>query len=113
MTITGRLRDLIIRGGENIYPAEIETVLAAHPLVRQAAVLGVPDPGWGEQIAAVISPADPRHPPTAAELHDHLRNVLALPTRRHASGTWRATSPPTPWGKPRSLSCATASSTAI
>ncbi|WP_406195558.1 AMP-binding protein [Streptomyces europaeiscabiei] len=77
LAITGRLKDLIIRGGENIYPAEIETVLAAHPLVRQAAVLGVPDPGWGEQIAAVISPADPGHPPTAAELHDHLRNVLA------------------------------------
>ncbi|MEW2395178.1 AMP-binding protein [Streptomyces sp. NPDC046862] len=77
VTITGRLKDLIIRGGENIYPAEIETALAAHPLVRQAVVLGVPDREWGEQIAAVISPADPGRPPAAAELHDHLRSALA------------------------------------
>ena len=77
VTITGRLKDLIIRGGENIYPAEIETALAAHPLVREAVVLGIPDPGWGEQVAAVISPADPDRPPTAAALHDHLRAALA------------------------------------
>ncbi|MEV6587121.1 class I adenylate-forming enzyme family protein [Streptomyces acidicola] len=77
VTITGRLKDLIIRGGENIYPAEIETALAAHPLVRQAVVLGIPDPEWGEQIAAVVRPADPGRPPTAAELHDHMRTALA------------------------------------
>jgi acyl-CoA synthetase (AMP-forming)/AMP-acid ligase II len=77
LTVTGRLKDMIIRGGENIYPAEIETALSAHSLVRQAVVLGTPDPTWGEQVAAVIVAADAGHPPTAAELHDHLRTVLA------------------------------------
>ncbi|WNM31980.1 AMP-binding protein [Streptomyces sp. Li-HN-5-11] len=77
VTVTGRLKDMIIRGGENIYPAEIEAALLAHPRVGRAAVLGVPDPAWGEQVAAVITPADPADPPTAAELHDHLRVALA------------------------------------
>jgi acyl-coenzyme A synthetase/AMP-(fatty) acid ligase len=40
-------------------------------------VLGVPDPRWGEQVAAVVQPTDPDDPPTAAELHDHLRTALA------------------------------------
>ncbi|WP_149830991.1 class I adenylate-forming enzyme family protein [Streptomyces tailanensis] len=77
VTVTGRLKDMIIRGGENIYPAEIEAALLAHPRVRQAAVLGVADPHWGEQVAAVIIPADHADPPTAAELHAHLRATLA------------------------------------
>jgi acyl-CoA synthetase (AMP-forming)/AMP-acid ligase II len=66
---------MIIRGGENIYPPEIEAALARHPGVAAAVVLGVPDPGWGEQVAAVITPA--AAPPTAAELHDHVRALLA------------------------------------
>ncbi|MGC9544663.1 class I adenylate-forming enzyme family protein [Streptomyces sp. UG1] len=77
VTVTGRLKDMIIRGGENIYPAEIEAALSTHPRVQQAAVLGLPDPAWGEQVAAVINPTDPADPPTAAELHDHLRAALA------------------------------------
>ncbi|MFI6285125.1 class I adenylate-forming enzyme family protein [Streptomyces sp. NPDC051018] len=77
LTVTGRLKDMIIRGGENIYPAEIETALLRHPAVRAAVVLGVPDDGWGEQVAAVVTPADPERPPTAAELHEYLRAGLA------------------------------------
>ncbi|MEU0383178.1 class I adenylate-forming enzyme family protein [Streptomyces chartreusis] len=77
VTVTGRLKDMIIRGGENIYPAEIEAALSSHPRVRQAAVLGLSDPAWGEQVAAVINATDPAAPPTAAELHDHLRAALA------------------------------------
>jgi acyl-CoA synthetase (AMP-forming)/AMP-acid ligase II len=73
--VTGRLKDLIIRGGENIYPPEIERALTRHPGVTAAAVVGLPDPQWGEQVAAVITPA--ANPPTAAELHDHLRALLA------------------------------------
>jgi acyl-CoA synthetase (AMP-forming)/AMP-acid ligase II len=73
--VTGRGKDMIIRGGENIYPREIEAALLRHPGVRAAAVVGVPDPAWGEQVAAVITPADP--PPSAADLHDHLRALLA------------------------------------
>ncbi|WP_223552407.1 class I adenylate-forming enzyme family protein [Pseudomonas sp. BF-R-01] len=52
--ITGRLKDMIIRGGENIYPREIEDLLAEHPAVQQSAVFGVPDEKWGEQVAVAI-----------------------------------------------------------
>jgi fatty-acyl-CoA synthase len=52
--ITGRLKDMIIRGGINIYPREIEELLETHPAVAEAAVIGVPDETWGEQVAAVI-----------------------------------------------------------
>ena len=54
--IVGRLKDVIISGGENIYPAEVENVLAAHPAVAEAALIGVPDPRWGEVGCAVVVP---------------------------------------------------------
>ena len=59
LTIVGRLKDVIIRGGENIAPAEIEAVLEAHPAVRQAAVIGYPDRRLGERVCAfiVVDPA--------------------------------------------------------
>jgi fatty-acyl-CoA synthase len=50
----GRLDDVIVRGGENISPGEIEDVLRLHPAVRDVAVVGVPDPEWGERVAAVV-----------------------------------------------------------
>ena len=52
--ITGRLKDMIIRGGENIYPREIEDLLSSHPDLLDAAVFGVPDEKWGEQVAAAV-----------------------------------------------------------
>jgi fatty-acyl-CoA synthase len=52
--ITGRLKDMVIRGGENIYPREIEEFLFTHPAVEQAAVFGVPDPKYGEELAAWV-----------------------------------------------------------
>ena len=52
--ITGRLKDMIIRGGENIYPAEIEAFLFTHPKIAQVAVFGVPDPRLGEEVAAWV-----------------------------------------------------------
>ncbi len=55
--ILDRARDMIISGGENIYPAEVEAVLALHPAVAEVAVIGVPDPTWGEAVHAVITPA--------------------------------------------------------
>ena len=54
LTIVGRARELIIRGGENIVPAEVERVLEAHPAVRQAVVVGYPDPHLGERVAAFV-----------------------------------------------------------
>ncbi len=55
-TIVGRSKDLIISGGENIYPAEVENVLSAHPAVGQVAVIGVSDPHWGEVGRAIVVP---------------------------------------------------------
>ena len=77
LEVTGRLKDMMIRGGENIYPAEIEQALFAQPQVADVAVVGVPDPVWGERVAAVIRPADPAAPPAAAELHAYCRERLA------------------------------------
>ena len=54
--ILDRAKDMIISGGENIYPAEVEAVLARHPAVAEAAVVGVPDRTWGEAVHAVIIP---------------------------------------------------------
>ena len=52
--ITGRIKDMVIRGGENIYPREIEEFLFTHPAVEQASVVGVPDPKYGEELCAWI-----------------------------------------------------------
>lgn len=56
LTLVGRLKDVIIRGGENIYPKEIEDVLAGDPSVLEAAVIGVPDEKWGEVVVAYVQP---------------------------------------------------------
>jgi fatty-acyl-CoA synthase len=53
-TVVGRAKDMVISGGENIYPAEIEHLLASHPLVADCAVLGLPDVQWGEKLVAVV-----------------------------------------------------------
>jgi fatty-acyl-CoA synthase len=56
-TVEGRLKDMIIRGGENIYPRELEDLLFRHPKVGEVAVIGVPHEKWGEEVAAFIRPA--------------------------------------------------------
>ena len=53
----GRLKDMIISGGENIYPVEVENVLSEHPGVVAVALIGVPDAHWGEVGRAVVVPA--------------------------------------------------------
>jgi acyl-CoA synthetase (AMP-forming)/AMP-acid ligase II len=72
LVILGRTRDLIIRGGENIAPAEIETLLRTHLAVAQLAVVAVPDPLLGERVCACVVPA-PGPPPTLEMLREHLR----------------------------------------
>jgi len=74
--ITGRKKDLIIRGGENISPGEIENVLESHPAVEEAAVIGVPDVEWGEVVKAVIVPK-PGQKVTAEEINAFAKSRLA------------------------------------
>jgi acyl-CoA synthetase (AMP-forming)/AMP-acid ligase II len=59
LRMAGRRTDLILRGGENVYPTEIENVLDEHPAVRESAVLGVPDDDLGQRVAAVVVTDDP------------------------------------------------------
>jgi fatty-acyl-CoA synthase len=54
LTIVDRKKDMIVSGGFNVYPSEVEAVLTSHPAVAQAAVIGVPDPKWGEAVTAIV-----------------------------------------------------------
>jgi long-chain acyl-CoA synthetase len=77
--LTDRSADLIISGGVNVYPAEVEAELLAHPDVGDAAVIGVPDPDWGEMVVAVVEPRAGVTPSDelAAALVAHCRATLA------------------------------------
>jgi fatty-acyl-CoA synthase len=75
--ITGRLKEMIIRGGMNLYPKEIEEILFTHPGVSQAAVIGLTNETWGETVAAVVQSKDPKNPPTPDELYQHCRANLS------------------------------------
>ncbi|WP_331766819.1 class I adenylate-forming enzyme family protein [Embleya sp. NBC_00896] len=86
LSITGRVGELIRTGGEGVAPGEVEEVLARADGVREAAVVGLPDPTWGELICAVVVPTDPADPPDLAALrafctgrlapHKHPRRVV-------------------------------------
>jgi acyl-CoA synthetase (AMP-forming)/AMP-acid ligase II len=73
----GRKKDLIIRGGSNISPVEVETVLKLHPVVRGAAVFGVPDPILGQRVAALVELSIDATPATLNEIHASTRRKLA------------------------------------
>ncbi|ASR35307.1 long-chain fatty acid--CoA ligase [Prauserella marina] len=75
--VVDRKKDMIISGGENIYCAEVENVLAAHPRIGEVALIGVPDERWGETPLAVISAKVPDDPPDAAGLAEWCRDKLA------------------------------------
>jgi acyl-CoA synthetase (AMP-forming)/AMP-acid ligase II len=77
LAIVGRATDLYIRGGYNIYPAEVEAVLALHPQVASVSVVGVPAPRIGEIGVAFVVPADPEKPPTLEELRETVRIELS------------------------------------
>jgi fatty-acyl-CoA synthase len=76
LRIEGRLKEMIIRGGENIYPREIEDLLVTHPKVAEAAVVGLPDAKWGEVVAAFVR-CVPDGSVTADELRAYCRPRLA------------------------------------
>ncbi len=74
--IHDRIKDMIVTGGENVYPAEVENALFAHPAIADAAVIGVPDDRWGEAVKAVVV-LKPDTPATEAELIAHARGLIA------------------------------------
>ena len=74
--VHGRRGELIISGGENVWPAAVERVLAAHPSVAEVAVVGRPDPEWGERVVAVVVPADSTRPPDLTTLREHVKATL-------------------------------------
>ena len=76
LTLVDRREDVIITGGFNVYPREVEVVLEAHPAVTEVAVVGVPHPRWGQGVAAWVV-CKPGKAPTEAELVDFCRARLA------------------------------------
>jgi fatty-acyl-CoA synthase len=82
--IVGRIKDMIIRGGENIYPREIEEFLYGHPKIADVQVVGVPHERYGEEVLACVIPRDPADPPTLEELRAYCDGRLAhykIPSR--------------------------------
>jgi long-chain acyl-CoA synthetase len=84
--LSDRAKDMIITGGTNVYPAEIEGVLMEHPSVHDVAVIGMPDPEWGELVMAVVQPAAGVTPSEALEqqLSDYAKQKLASYKRPRA-----------------------------
>ena len=88
LVLVDRKKDMIIRGGENIYPKETKAVLHQHPAVQEAAVVGRPDPVYGEQPVAYVLLRPGAHA-TPDELIEHCRSALAkfkIPMRRVPDG---------------------------
>ena len=77
LTIVGRSKDLIISGGFNVYPKEVEAVIDARPDVAESAVIGLPHPDFGEGVTAVVVPRDPAAPPAEPDLLAGLASHLA------------------------------------
>ncbi len=73
--IVDRAKDMIITGGFNVYSAEVEQVLLAHPAVQDCAVVGLPDEKWGERVTAVVQP-HPGRTVTAAEVRSFVKSRL-------------------------------------
>ncbi|RNG22135.1 AMP-binding protein [Streptomyces botrytidirepellens] len=77
VSITGRIKDMVIRGGENIYPREIEEFLYTHPDILDAQVVGVPDAKYGEELMAWLRMKDGAEPLTTEAVHEFCRGKLA------------------------------------
>jgi O-succinylbenzoic acid--CoA ligase len=77
VSVHGRKGDLIITGGENVWPEPVEAILREHPAVADAAVAGAPDDEWGHVVVAYVVPVDRQQPPTLAELRALVKERLA------------------------------------
>jgi bile acid-coenzyme A ligase len=75
--IADRRRDMVVTGGANVYPAEVEAVITEHPGVLDVVVVGLPDAEWGHRVHAIVQAADPANQPTAEELRAHCKDRLA------------------------------------
>lgn len=76
LVVAGRAGDLVVTGGEKVWPTTVERVLDAHPGVREALVFGRPDPTWGHRVVARIVPTDPHDPPTLDALQGWVKESL-------------------------------------
>ena len=74
--LVDRRVDLIISGGVNVYPAEVESALIEHPKVADVVVIGLKDDEWGRRVHAVIEPSDPSDPPTFEEIRAYAKDRL-------------------------------------
>ena len=95
--ITGRVKEMIIKGGENLFPAEIENAMLEHPMVAEVAVAGIPDEKWGELVACFMRPADGEKP-TESELRSFIRDRLS-PQKTPTHWVWVNDWPMTGSGK--------------
>ena len=77
LTVTGRLREVIVSGGEKVWPVAVETALAGLTGLRDVAVWKRPDPEWGERVVAWVVPADPADPPSLGTLRDRVAATVA------------------------------------
>jgi bile acid-coenzyme A ligase len=75
--LADRRVDMIVTGGANVFPAEVEAALADHPGVADIVVLGLSDDEWGRRVHAVVEPADPAAPPTFDDLASYAKSRLA------------------------------------
>ena len=107
--IVDRAKDVIIRGGENVYSVEVEAALFEHPDVADVAVIGVPDPVLGEEVGAVVV-ARPGHTIDPASLQSTSHSASRGTTCRRGSSSTTSTCPATPLARCSSASCATSSS---
>jgi len=79
LQVLGRVDDVVVTGGVNVVPAEVEAVLTADPTIATACVVGIPDPSWGQRLVAAVVPADPAQPPAAAGVLTAARKRLSGP----------------------------------
>lgn len=76
LEVVGRLREVIVSGGEKIWPHRVEAVLRSHPGIAEVAVVGRPDAEYGERVVALVVARDRSHPPSLGELRDHVSRSL-------------------------------------